>query len=125
MKVPKNLYYTDTHEWVKVDGDKALIGITDFAQNELGEIVFVELPEESDPVEKGEEFSAVESTKAASEIMSPVSGVIVEVNNELEEAPELLNEDPYKYWIVKIELEDESELETLKDADAYQKLIEE
>ncbi len=125
MKVPKNLYYTETHEWVRVENSHAYIGITDYAQDSLGEIVFVELPEESDQLSKGSEFGAIESVKAASDLLSPVSGVVVAINEDLEDAPESLNEDPYENWIVKVELEDESELEDLKSAGEYESLIEE
>ncbi len=119
MKVPKDLYYLETHEWVKVEDGFAYIGITDHAQHSLGEIVFIELPEENDTVTKGTEFAAIESVKAASDINAPVSGVIVMVNEDLEDSPELLNEDPYENWIIKVELEDESELSSLLSADEY------
>ncbi len=125
MKTPKELYYQETHEWVKVEGDFAYIGITDFAQDELGEVVFIEMPEVEDQLSKDTEFATVESVKAASDLIAPVSGVIVEINEELEDSPELLNEDSYENWIVKIELEDKSELEGLMDADAYKKLTSE
>lgn len=125
MKTPKELYYAETHEWVRVEGDHATIGISDFAQDSLGEVVFVELPETDDQLSKDDEFATVESVKAASDIIAPVSGVIVEVNEALEDSPELLNEDPYENWIVKVELEDKSELEGLLDADAYEKIAKE
>lgn len=125
MKTPKELYYAETHEWVRVEGDHAYIGISDFAQDSLGEVVFVELPEVDDQLSKDDEFATVESVKAASDIIAPVSGVIVEVNEDLEDSPELLNEDPYENWIVKVELEDKSELEGLLDADAYEKIAKE
>ncbi len=119
MKTPKDLRYTETHEWVRIEDGHAYIGITDYAQDQLGEIVFIELPEESDELEQGEEFAAIESVKAASDVMAPVSGVVVAVNEALEDSPELLNEDPYENWIVKVELEDESELEGLMSAEEY------
>ena len=123
-KIVKNLYYTNTHEWVKVEDGFAYIGITDYAQESLGEIVFVELPEEETAVEAGEEFGAIESVKAASDIISPVTGTIVVVNDELEDSPELLNEDPYENWIVKIDLEDETELNKLLNAEEYEEICE-
>jgi glycine cleavage system H protein len=125
MKTPKELYYQETHEWVKVDGDHAYIGISDFAQDELGEVVFIEMPEVEDQLSKDDEFATVESVKAASDLIAPISGVIVEINEDLEDSPELLNEDPYENWIVKIEIEDKSELEGLMDSDAYQKMTSE
>ena len=123
-KVVEGLFYTNTHEWVKVEEGFAFIGITDYAQESLGEIVFVELPEEDDEVTVGGEFSAIESVKAASDIVSPVSGTIVMVNEDLEDNPESINEDPYENWIVKIELEDKSELEALLSATQYKELVE-
>jgi len=125
MKTPKDLRYTKTHEWVRVEDGHAYIGITDYAQDQLGEIVFIELPEESDDLEKGEEFAAIESVKAASDVMAPVSGVVTAVNEALEDSPELLNEDPYENWIVKVELEDESELEGLMSAEEYENMSKE
>ena len=123
-KVVEGLFYANTHEWVKVEDGFAFIGITDYAQESLGEIVFVELPEEDDELVAGEELGAIESVKAASDIMSPVSGTIVEVNEELEDAPELLNEDAFKNWIVKVELSDESELDNLLNAEQYKEICE-
>jgi glycine cleavage system H protein len=123
-KIIKGLYYTNTHEWVKVEDGFAYIGITDYAQESLGEIVFVELPEEETAVEAGEEFSAIESVKAASDVLSPVTGTIVVVNDELEDSPELINEDPYENWIVKVDLEDETELNKLLTAEEYEDICE-
>ena len=123
-KIIEGLYYTNTHEWVKVEDGFAFVGITDYAQESLGEIVFVELPEEDDQVEAGGELSAIESVKAASDIISPVTGTIVLVNDELEDSPELINEDPYENWIVKIEMEDESELNALLNAEEYEEICE-
>ena len=123
-KIIKGLYYTPTHEWIRVEDGFGFIGITDYAQESLGEIVFVELPEEDDQVDAGGELSAIESVKAASDIISPVTGTIVLVNDELEDSPELINEDPYENWIVKIELEDKSELNNLLSADEYKEICE-
>ena len=123
-KIIEGLYYANSHEWVKVEDAFAYIGITDYAQESLGEIVFVELPEEDDEIAAGSEFSAIESVKAASDIVSPVSGTIVMVNDDLEDSPELINEDPYENWIIKVELEDKSELESLLNATEYKELIE-
>lgn len=123
-KIIDGLYYANSHEWVRVEDAFAYIGITDYAQESLGEIVFVELPEEDDEVTVGGEFSAIESVKAASDIVSPVSGTIVMVNEDLEDNPESINEDPYENWIVKIELEDKSELEALLSATQYKELVE-
>ena len=129
-KIPDNLSYTKTHEWVKVTGRTAMIGITDFAQEELHEIVFVELPDVGKSVQKGSEFSAVESVKARSEIFSPVSGKVTKVNGALVESstparPELLNDDPYGGgWMVEIELSDIEEIKGLLSPDEYRKLVE-
>ncbi len=123
-KIVEGLYYTNTHEWVKVQDGFAYIGITDYAQESLGEIVFVELPEEESSLEAGEELGAIESVKAASDILSPVTGIIVEVNDELEDSPELLNEDPYENWIVKIDLESKSELHKLLNSTEYKEICE-
>ncbi|MFW5842213.1 MAG: glycine cleavage system protein GcvH [Bacillota bacterium] len=120
MKIPKDLYYAETHEWVRVEDGFAYIGITDYAQDSLGEIVFVDLPEEDDQITQGTEFAAIESVKAASDLNAPLSGVIVTVNEELEDNPELLNEDPYENWIIKIEIEDETELNKLLNAEEYE-----
>ncbi len=117
--IVEGLRYAESHEWVKVEGEYAYVGITDYAQNALGNIVYVDMPEVDDEVEKDEEFGAVESVKAASDLMSPVTGVVVEVNDKLDESPELLNEDAYGNWIMKVKLSDMSELEELLDAKAY------
>lgn len=122
--MPSELKYSKEHEWVKVEGNIATIGITDFAQNELGDIVFVELPEVDDEVSEGETFGSVESVKTVSELYSPVSGKITEINEDLEDEPEAVNESPYeKAWMVKVELSDESELDALMDANGYQEMI--
>lgn len=123
-KIIDGLYYANSHEWVKVEDAFAYVGITDYAQESLGEIVFIELPEVDEEIEQGAEFSAIESVKAASDIVSPVTGTIVEVNEDLEDSPELINEDAYENWIVKIELEDKSELSSLLSAAEYKDLIE-
>ncbi|EHV5263966.1 glycine cleavage system protein GcvH [Staphylococcus pseudintermedius] len=124
MAVPSGLKYSKEHEWVKVEGNIAIIGITDFAQSELGDIVFVELPEVEDELTEGETFGSVESVKTVSELYSPVSGKVVAVNENLEDAPEAVNESPYEEaWMVKVELKDESELDALLDAAGYEKMI--
>ena len=117
-QIPENLKYAESHEWVKIEGDSALIGLTDFAQNALGDIVFVNLPEEGDEVEAGEAFADVESVKAVSDVFSPISGTVAEVNEDLLDNPATLNQDPYGAWLVKIE--GVSNTEGLLDAKAYQ-----
>lgn len=119
-KVIEGLYYSESHEYVKVDGNYGYIGITDYAQNALGNVVYVDMPEVDDEIEAGEEFGAVESVKAASDLNAPVSGKVVEVNDKLEDTPELLNQDAYANWIVKVELSDTSELDKLMDSAAYE-----
>jgi len=118
-KIVEGLLYSDSHEWVMVDGDVAIIGVTDYAQAEMGDITYVDLPEVGDEVNSGEDFGALESVKASSELYSPVSGTVVAVNEELEDAPELVNEDAFANWIIKVEMSDKSELESLMDAAAY------
>jgi glycine cleavage system H protein len=118
-KIIEGLLYSDSHEWVKVDGDVAVIGVSDFAQAEMGDITYVDMPEVDDEVTKGEDFGALESVKASSELYSPVSGVVVEVNEALEDAPELVNEDAFANWIIKVRMSDPSELDDLMDAAAY------
>ena len=119
-RVIEGLYYSESHEYVRVDGVFGYIGITDYAQNALGNVVYVDMPEVDDEVEAGEEFGAVESVKAASDLISPVSGTVVEVNDSLDDSPELINEDAYENWIIKVELTDKAELDNLMDAEAYQ-----
>ena len=119
-KVLEGLYYSESHEYVKVEGEFGYIGISDFAQNALGNVVYVDMPEVDDEVQAGEEFGAVESVKAASDLIAPVSGTIVEVNEALADEPELLNNDAYKNWIIKVELTDKTELDALMDAQAYE-----
>ena len=123
-KVMEGLYYSESHEYVRVDGEYGYIGITDYAQNALGNVVYVDMPEVDDEVEAGEEFGAVESVKAASDLISPVSGTVVEVNEALDDQPELVNQDAYENWIIKVEMSDESELENLMDAAAYEAFCE-
>jgi len=119
-KVIEGLYYSESHEYLKVEGNIGIIGITDYAQKALGNVVYVDMPEVDDEVEAGAEFGAVESVKAASDLYSPVSGTVVEVNEALEDATELINQDAYANWIIKVEMSDESELENLMDAAAYE-----
>lgn len=121
----EKLLYSKNHEWIKKEGNTALIGITDHAQKSLGEIVYVELPEVDDEFEVEEAFGVIESVKAASDSYMPVSGKIIEINEALEDSPTLLNEDPYGTWIIKIELSDEGELESLLDLAEYNELCEE
>jgi len=123
-KVIEGLYYTESHEYVKIEGEYGYVGITDYAQNALGNVVYVDMPEVDDEVEAGEEFGAVESVKAASDLISPVSGTVVEVNEALEDTPELINQDAFANWIIKVELSDEDELGNLMDAAAYQAFCE-
>ena len=118
-KVIEGLYYSESHEYVKVEGEFGSVGITDYAQEQLGNVVYVDMPEEGDEVEAGAEFGAVESVKAASDLLSPVSGEVVEVNTALEDEPELINQDAFANWIIKVKLSDPSELESLMDAAAY------
>ena len=122
--VKEGLYYSESHEYVKVEGNVGYRGITDYAQHALGNVVYVDLPDVDDEVTAGEEFGAVESVKAASDIISPVSGTIVEVNEALDDEPELLNKDPWENWIIKVELSDKSELDSLMDAKAYEAFCE-
>ena len=118
--VLNGLYYSESHEWVKVEGNIAIVGITDYAQHALGNIVYVDMPEVDDEVAKEEDFGAVESTKAASDLISPVSGTVVEINEALEDSPELINENAFENWILKVEMSDAAELEGLMDAAAYE-----
>ena len=124
-KILDNLRYADSHEWVSLDGDIATVGITDYAQHALGNIVYVDVPEVGDEVTAGEEFGAVESVKAASDLISPISGEVVEVNEALEDGPELINADAFANWIMKVRISDPAEVEALLDAAAYAKLCEE
>ena len=119
-KVIEGLYYSESHEYVRVEGEYGYVGITDYAQHALGNVVYVDMPEVDDEVEAGEDFGAVESVKAASDLISPVSGTVVEVNEALEDAPELLNQDAFENWIIKVQLSDKAELDNLMDAAAYE-----
>ena len=121
-KVIEGLFYSESHEYVKVEADFAYVGITDYAQHALGNVVYVDMPEVDDEVEADEDFGAVESVKAASDLISPVSGTVVEVNEALEDKPELLNEDAFENWIMKVQMSDKSELDALMDAAAYEEL---
>ncbi|MBF0812776.1 MULTISPECIES: glycine cleavage system protein GcvH [Staphylococcus] len=124
MAVPSELKYSKEHEWVKVEGNTVTIGITEYAQGELGDIVFVELPEVDDEINEGDTFGSVESVKTVSELYAPVSGKVVESNDELEDSPEFVNESPYeKAWMVKVELSDESQLDELLTAEQYSEMI--
>ena len=124
--IPNNLKYTNDHEWALIEGDTVTVGITDYAQSQLGDIVFVELPQAGDTLDKGGAFGVVESIKSVSDLYSPITGEIVEINEELEDSPELINEEPYEGgWIVKVKMSDVSELDNLKDADEYLNSIEE
>ncbi len=118
----EGLYYSESHEFVKVEGEYGYIGITDYAQNALGNVVYVDMPEVDNDITAGEEFGAVESVKAASDLNAPVSGTVVEVNTALEDTPELINQDAFANWIIKVKLSDPSELESLMDAKAYEEM---
>ncbi|MCF0244200.1 MAG: glycine cleavage system protein GcvH [Bacteroidaceae bacterium] len=120
----EGFYYSETHEYVKVEGDFAYVGISDYAQHALGTVVYVDMPEVDDEVEAGEEFGAVESVKAASDLVSPVSGTVVEINEALEDEPELVNKDAFENWIIKVEMSDKGELENLMNAADYEKFCE-
>ena len=122
-KIINGLKYSETHEWVKIEGDIAIIGVTDYAQKEMGDITYVDMPDAGEVVEKEEEFGALESVKASSDLFSPVSGTVLERNDALEDAPELVNEDPYGNWIIKVQLRDPSELDALMDAEGYKDMI--
>jgi glycine cleavage system H protein len=126
MNLPDDLKYTKEHEWCRLSGNRAVIGITDHAQDQLGDIVYVELPDVGDTVKKGESFGVVESTKAVSELFAPVTGKVVEVNDPLSDTPETINEDPYEEgWMIQVEVSDQKELAELLDAAGYQKFLEE
>jgi glycine cleavage system H protein len=119
-KIVEGLYYSEDHDWVKVEGDVATVGISDHAQHQLGEIVYVELPEVDDEVAAGDTYGVIESVKAASDSHSPVSGKVVEINEELEDNPGAINEDPYANWVIKVELSDKAELDNLMDSKKYE-----
>ena len=122
-KIIEGLKYSESHEWVKVEGNIAVIGVTDFAQKEMGDITYVDVPDVDDEVTAGEEFGALESVKAASDLFAPVSGKVVAVNEALDDTPELVNEDAFENWIIKVEMSDPSELDALMDAAAYKASI--
>lgn len=124
MKVIPELRYSDKHTWVKVEGDYAYIGITDFAQDQLGEVLFVEMPEIEDELTQGEDFGVVESSKVASDLIAPISGEVVEINERLEDEPEYINEDSYDAWIVKVKVSDADEIENLLTSEAYENCME-
>ena len=124
MNIPVELKYTKDHEWVKMEGDIATIGITDFAQSELGDIVFVEVETEGETIEKEEVFGSVEAVKTVSDLFMPISGEVLEFNQDLEDAPEVVNEDPYnKGWMIKVKIADSSDIDDLLSADKYQELV--
>ena len=124
MNIPDNVKYTADHEWIKVDGDTATVGITDYAQGELGDIVFVEIETQGETIEKGEVFGTIEAVKTVSDLFMPVGGEVSEVNEELQDSPDLVNEDPFgKGWLIKIKISDKSELDDLLDAGKYKELI--
>lgn len=126
MNIPQELKYTKDHEWIKLEGNEALIGITDFAQKELGDIVYVEIESEGDVLDKGDVFGTVEAVKTVSDLFMPISGKIIEVNENLETAPETVNSDPYeKGWMIKVELSDTSGLDDVLSADEYKSLVSE
>jgi glycine cleavage system H protein len=126
MDFPEDLKYTREHEWARKKGERIVVGITDFAQDQLGDVVYVELPDVGDPVKKGESFGVVESTKAVSELFAPLSGKVVEVNDPLSDTPETINEDPYEEgWMIVIEPADPKDLDALMDAKAYRAFVEE
>lgn len=124
-KIIEGLYYAESHEYVRVEGEYGYVGITDYAQHELGNVVYVDMPGVDDEVAAGEDFGAVESVKAASDLISPVSGTVVEINEALNDNPELVNSDPYENWIIKVQLSDAAEVEKLMSAEAYKAMINE
>ena len=125
MKVIPSLKYTDRHDWIRVEGEFAYMGITDFAQEQLGDILFVEMPEVGDEITSGKEYGIIESSKVASDLISPISGEVVEINERLDDEPEYINEDAYDAWIVKVKLSDIEELDSLISAESYEAELEE
>lgn len=123
-KIIEGLHYSESHEWVKVEGDIAVIGVTDFAQKEMGDITYVDMPDVDDEVTSNEEFGALESVKASSDLISPVSGTVVEKNEALEDAPEMINQDAYANWIIKVKMSDPAEINSLLDSKAYKAVSE-
>lgn len=124
MKTIPSLKYTSKHEWVKVDGEYAFIGITDFAQDQLGEVLFVEMPEVGDTISQDDDYGVVESSKVASDLIAPISGEVVEINEKLEDEPEYINDDPYDAWIIKVKISDKDELESLISSEEYENGLE-
>ena len=124
MKVIPSLRYTEKHDWIRVEGEFAYIGITDFAQDQLGEILFIEMPEVGDEISAGKEYGVIESSKVASDLISPISGEVVEINERLDDEPEYINEDAYDAWIVKVKLSDIDELDSLINAESYEAELE-
>jgi glycine cleavage system H protein len=125
MKLDPTCHYQDSHEWIRIEGDEGIIGISDYAQSELNDVVYVDLPEVGDTLEKGDEFGSVESVKAASELYMPAGGEVIAVNGELEDSPERVNEDAFgEGWMIRIRLADPNELQDLLDADAYRAQVE-
>ena len=123
-KVIEGLYYSESHEFVRIEGEYAYVGITDYVQHQLGNVVYVDMPDVDDEVAQGEEFGAVESVKAASDLISPVTGTVVEVNEELADNPQLINEDAFSNWIIKVKVDDTEELKNLLDAKGYEAICE-
>lgn len=124
MNIPEDLKYTNDHEWLKIDGNTGVIGVTDFAQGELGDVVYIEIETEGEELGQGDAFGTIEAVKTVSDLFMPVSGKVIEVNGELESNPELVNDDPYgKGWMVKIEISDTSQLDSLLDSEQYQSVI--
>ena len=123
-KLIEGLYYSESHEFVRIEGEYAYVGITDYAQHQLGNVVYVDMPDVDDEVAQGEEFGAVESVKAASDLISPVTGTVVEVNEELADNPQLINEDAFSNWIIKVKVDDTEELKNLLDAKGYEAICE-
>ena len=123
-KVIEGLYYSESHEFVRIEGEYSYVGITDYAQHQLGNVVYVDMPDVDDEVAQGEEFGAVESVKAASDLISPVTGTVVEVNEELADNPQLINEDAFSNWIIKVKVDDTEELKNLLDAKGYEAICE-
>ena len=125
MNIPENLYYTSEHEWARIEGDTAIVGITDYAQQSLGDVVYVELPDVGTELKKGVEFGSIESVKAVSDIFSPVSGEVIEVNEEISDHPEYINQSPYdKGWIIKVKMSNPDEVKELMNSTQYKELVE-
>ncbi len=122
-KIIEGLLYSESHEWVKVDGEVAIVGVSDYAQKEMGEITYVDLPDVDDELEAGEEFGALESVKASSDLYCPISGTVIEINEVLEDAPEFVNADPYENWLIKLKMKDITELDVLKSAEDYKAML--